>query len=69
MLLLKRKVNETIWIDDDIVIVVCNIQRGKVTLGINSPIDRLILRGELKTKLTDDQRHDIQRNRKHLADT
>lgn len=48
MLVLSRKVGETIRIADDVEIVVVQIGPGKVRLGINAPPEVKILRGELK---------------------
>lgn len=48
MLVLSRKVGETIRIADNVEIVVVQIGPGKVRLGINAPPEVKILRGELK---------------------
>lgn len=37
MLILSRKVNESIVIDDNIVITVVEVNRGKVRIGIEAP--------------------------------
>ena len=51
MLLLTRKENQTIWIGDDVEIVITRVDRGKVQIGIRAPKDTVILRGELKDGL------------------
>ena len=47
MLVLSRKISESIQIGNDIVIVVTQIAGGKVKLGIQAPAHVRILRGEL----------------------
>lgn len=48
MLVLSRKVNETIVISDDIEITVTEIRNGKVRLGIKAPRNVRVLRAELE---------------------
>ncbi len=48
MLILSRKVNEGIVIDDNIHIKVISIDRGSVRLGFEALESTLILRAELK---------------------
>ncbi|WP_033783052.1 carbon storage regulator [Helicobacter pylori] len=48
MLILSRKVNEGIVIDDHIHIKVISIDRGSVRLGFEAPEKTFILRAELK---------------------
>ena len=51
MLILTRKVGQTIWIGDDIVISILDNRPGfgpeQTTVGIEAPPSVLILRGEL----------------------
>ena len=47
MLVLSRKVGESIVIDGDIVVSVSSVQGGRVKLCIEAPRDRRISRGEL----------------------
>lgn len=47
MLVLSRKLNERIFIGEDICIVVVDIDRGKIRLGITAPLDVPIYREEL----------------------
>ncbi len=47
MLVLSRKISESIQIGNDIEIVVTQIAGGKVKLGINAPAHIRVLRGEL----------------------
>ena len=56
MLVLARKLNETIRIGDQIEVMVVDIQHGVVKLGINAPRDVPVTRKELIPKLKFDQR-------------
>lgn len=50
MLVLARKVDERIFIGDDITITVVELRDNDVKLGIDAPKDTLILREELADK-------------------
>ena len=56
MLVLARKLNETIRIGDQIEVMVVDIQNGVVKLGITAPRDVQVTRKELIPKLKFDQR-------------
>jgi carbon storage regulator len=47
MLILTRKIGEKILIGDGITVVVCQVSRGEVRLGIEAPADVRILREEI----------------------
>lgn len=47
MLVLTRKVHQSILIRDDIVVEVLGVDRGRVKLGVSAPRDVTILREEL----------------------
>ncbi|MBX9622200.1 MAG: carbon storage regulator [Gemmataceae bacterium] len=47
MLVLSRKLGEKIFIGDNVVITVVDIDRGKIRLGIEAPRDVPIYRQEL----------------------
>ena len=47
MLVLKRELNETIWIGNDIVITICRINRHNVKVGIVAPEHVQVWRGEI----------------------
>ena len=47
MLVLDRKLGETIRIGPDTVITVCRLTRGHVRIGIDAPREVTVLRGEL----------------------
>ncbi len=48
MLVLSRKLGESILLDDKITITVMEISKGVVKLGIDAPKEMLILRKELE---------------------
>ena len=50
MLVLSRKEGEVIWINDTVKITICQVDRGKVRIGIEAPPEMKILREELKTR-------------------
>ncbi|HEY4133107.1 MAG TPA: carbon storage regulator CsrA [Gemmatimonadaceae bacterium] len=52
MLILGRKVGDTILIGDGIRVVVLACDRGGVRLGIEAPSDVTILRGEIVSDIT-----------------
>jgi carbon storage regulator len=54
MLILSRRIGETILIDAGIKIVVLECARNGVRLGIEAPQDVTILRGELMHPLADE---------------
>lgn len=55
MLVLTRKPGESIFIGEDIEIVLIEIQGNKIRLGIAAPKEMLILRNELKDGKDDRQ--------------
>lgn len=55
MLVLSRKVGERIFIGEDIIITLCDIQGSKCRLGISAPRGIQILREELKEKPNEGQ--------------
>ncbi len=50
MLVITRKIGESIVINNDIVITVVQAQRGRVRLGVNAPPGVLVLREELQRR-------------------
>ena len=56
MLILGRKVGDTILIGDGIRVVVLACDRKGVRLGIEAPSDVTILRGEIVTDITDENK-------------
>ena len=55
MLVLSRKVNEVIIIDDNIHVVVVDIRGDKVRLGIDAPKEVTIHRKEVYDRTHDDE--------------
>jgi len=51
MLVLGRKIKESIHIGNDIIITIEDISKGMVKLGIQAPKDVVILRSELKEQI------------------
>ena len=51
MLVLSRKLDDEIWIGNDISIKIVNIGKGMVKIGINAPKNIEVLRGELKKEI------------------
>ena len=47
MLVLSRRVSESVYVGDDIVVTVCEIRKGRVRLGISAPARVHIVRQEL----------------------
>ena len=56
MLVLTRKVGESIRIGDDIEVVVAAVDKSKVRIGIRSPRHIPVYREELYQKITNDNR-------------
>lgn len=54
MLVLTRKENESIIVDDRIEILVVKVQGDKVRIGINAPTDVPIHRAELAQRIASD---------------
>ena len=55
MLILTRKQNESVIIDDEIKVTVLNDPQGHVRLGIEAPEDVEIWREEIYARLDDEQ--------------
>ncbi len=53
MLILSRKLGESILLDDEVTITVVDVSKGVVKLGINAPKEMMILRKELKEVVKD----------------
>ncbi len=51
MLVLSRKLDEAIWLGDNIKIKIMGIEKGVVKLGIDAPNEITILREELKEEV------------------
>ena len=53
MLVLTRKVGETIWIDEKIEIIITEVKGDQVKLGVRAPRHVDIIRGELRKDISD----------------
>lgn len=53
MLVLSRKVGETIWLDEGIEIVISEVKGEQVKIGIRAPQHISIVRGELRQDISD----------------
>jgi carbon storage regulator len=51
MLVLSRKQTEKVFINDNVVVTVVSIQRNKVRLGIQAPIEMPVYRGEVHERI------------------
>lgn len=55
MLILVRKVQQAIWIGDDILIKVLGVERDRVKLGIAAPDDVKVVRQELVDRAPEEE--------------
>lgn len=53
MLVLSRKVGETIWIGDDVELVITEVKGDYVKVGVRAPRTVDIIRGELRNEVSD----------------
>ena len=53
MLVLSRKVGETIWIGDEVELVITEVKGEYVKLGIRAPRSIDIIRGELRNDVSE----------------
>lgn len=65
MLVLSRKLNEKIIIDDNIEVTVVGIENGKVRLGIEAPEEIEIMRKELLEDVKEENKEAV-KNKKLL---
>lgn len=56
MLVLRRKVGETLLIGDDIELVVLEVEGDRVKLGIQAPQDVEVIRKELLDQVTEENK-------------
>ena len=69
MLVLSRKVGERFFVDDDIIVEVLEIDRGRCRLGIVAPPDVLVLREELRQKeMRERERREREEREKNLPE-
>lgn len=53
MLVLSRKVGETIWIGEDVEIVIAEVKGDQVKIGIQAPRSINVIRGELRQDISE----------------
>ncbi len=59
MLVLTRKRNETIILDDSIVIKILQVKGNRIRIGVSAPADVNVRRGELHPFLAEDGTLDV----------
>ena len=57
MLILSRKVNQSIVINNNIIITLVESTNGKVRLGIDAPIDIPVFRKEIQDEIVSGKSH------------
>lgn len=60
MLILNRKIDESIILDDNIEIKILEIQDGKVKIGIEAPREVTILRKEIYDEVIEENRKSLE---------
>lgn len=68
MLVLSRKAGETIWIGEDVEIVISEIKGDQVRIGIRAPRNIEVVRGELREDVSDSNAEAVVRNFDLLKD-
>lgn len=63
MLILTRRIDERIFIGDDITLCVLDIEGNRVRLGLDAPKDIAILREEVHQRYSGEASNDDQHNR------
>lgn len=56
MLILTRKVNETLMVGDDVSVTVLGIKGGQIRIGINAPRDISVHRQEVYEKILQERK-------------
>ncbi|MCE3036812.1 carbon storage regulator CsrA [Helicobacter anatolicus] len=68
MLILSRKVEESIVIGDDVIVKIISVDRGNVKLGFEAPADTVILRAELKQAVEQENQKAVKETTKDVLD-
>ncbi len=63
MLILNRKIDESIILDDNIEIKILEIQDGKVKIGIEAPKEVTILRKEVYEEVIEENKKSLENGR------
>ncbi|NME05069.1 carbon storage regulator CsrA [Psychrobacillus sp. BL-248-WT-3] len=62
MLILSRKVGETIWIGEDVEIVITEVKGDQVKVGIKAPRSIDVVRGELRKDVSESNTEAVLKN-------
>lgn len=62
MLVLSRKVGETIWIGEDVEIIITEVKGDQVKIGIQAPRSIDVIRGELRQDVSDSNTEAVIKN-------
>lgn len=68
MLVLSRKVGETIWIGDDVELVITEVKGDYVKVGVRAPRTVDIIRGELRNDISDANKEAVVKSMDLLKD-
>lgn len=68
MLVLSRKVGETIWIGDDVELVITEVKGEYVKVGVRAPRNVDIIRGELRNDVSDANKEAVMKSIDLLKD-
>lgn len=62
MLVLSRKVGDTIWIGEDVEIIITEVKGDQVKIGIQAPRSIEVIRGELRQDVSDSNTEAVIKN-------
>ncbi|TSI07326.1 carbon storage regulator CsrA [Lysinibacillus sp. BW-2-10] len=62
MLILSRKAGETIWIGEDVEIIISEVKGEQVKIGIRAPRNIDIIRGELRQDISTSNTESVVKN-------
>lgn len=62
MLVLSRKAGETIWIGEDVEIIISEVKGDQVKVGIRAPRSIDVIRGELRNDISESNTESVIKN-------
>lgn len=62
MLVLSRKVGETIWIGEDVEIIISEVKGEQVKIGVRAPRSIDVIRGELREDISQSNTEAVVKN-------